>query len=170
MHLLNFIYLFLFPFLSVAPEPNLFPSVVDYSDFTASPGLSTGGNGFESIKLKIPSTGAGNTAPPDLVEGEGNPSSMQSDPEIVFLAGKPKKDTLTPTPTPTPTTFGPPIRQDPNVPDEAWDAYAGSPQPSDLPDLYIPGRQTFKPQTRGLCLKWKELFCCRWGSHTYLST
>lgn len=170
MHLPNFIYLFLFPFLSVAPEPYLFPSGVDYSDFTASPGIATGGNGFESIKLEIPSPVTGNTAPPDLVEEEGNPSGVQFDPEIVLLAGKPKKNAPTPTPTPTLTTFGPPIRQNPNVPEEAWDAYAGYPQPSDLPDLYIPGTQTFKPQTRGLCLKGKELFCCRWGSHTYLST
>lgn len=162
MHLLNFIYLFLFPFLSVAPEPSLFPSGVDSSDFTASPGLSNEGNGFEPIKLEILSPVAGNTAPPGLVKGEGDPSGVQSDPEILLLAGKPKKDIPTPTQTPNPTIFGPPIRQNPNVPEEAWDAYAGYPQPSDLPDLYIPGTQTYKPQIRGLCLKGKELFCCRW--------
>lgn len=170
LRLMHFIYLFLFPFLSIAPVPSLFSSGVDYSDFTASPGLSTGADEFEPIKLEIPSPVAGNTAPPDIVEGEGNPSGVQSDPEIVPLAVKPKKDTPTPTPTPTPNIFGPPIRQNPNVPEEAWDAYAGYPQPSDLPDLYISGTQTLKPQTRGLCLKGKELFCCRWGSHTYLST
>ena len=175
MHLLTFIYFFLFPFLSVAPEPydhnprdlniNLFPSRVDYSaDFIASPGLSSGDNEFEFIKQEIPSPGTGHTAPPDLVDGESNPSGVQSDPEIGLLAGKPKKDA------PTPTSFGPPIRQNPNVPEDAWDAYAGYPQPSDLPDLYIPGKQTFKTQKRGLCPKGKELLCCRWGSYTHLST
>lgn len=133
-------------------------------------GVSTEGNGFEPINLEILSPVAGNIAPPDLVKGEGDPSGVQSDPEILLLAGKPKKDIPTPTPTPTPTIFGPPIRQNPNVPEEAWDAYAGYPQPSDLPDLYIPGTQRYKPQTGGLCLKGKELFCCRWGSYTHLST
>lgn len=68
MHLLISIYLFLFPFFSIAPESNLFPSGVDYSDFTASPELSTGGNGFELIGQEIPSPGASNTAPPDLFD------------------------------------------------------------------------------------------------------
>lgn len=150
MYLLYFIYLFLFPFFSVAYEPagqsphdltiDLFPSRVDYSaNFPASPGTSSGGNEFESIQHEIQSPNAGNTAPSDLVEGGNIPLGMQSKPETVLLAGKPKKDA------PTPTLFGPQIRQNQNVPEEAYDAYAGYPQPSDIPDLYIPGTQIFKP-------------------------
>lgn len=128
MYLLYFIYLFLFPFFSVAYEPagqsphdltiDLFPSGVD---FPASPGTSSGGNEFESIQHEIQSPNAGNTAPSDLVEGGNIPLGMQSEPETVLLAGKPKKDA------PTPTLFGPPIRQNQNVPEEAYDAYAGIP-------------------------------------------
>lgn len=175
MYLLYFIYLFLFPFFSVAYEPagqsphdltiDLFPSRVDYSaNFPASPGTSSGGNEFESIQHEIQSPNAGNTAPSDLVEGGNIPLGMQSEPETVLLAGKPKKDA------PTPTLFGPQIRQNQNVPEEAYDAYAGYPQPSDIPDLYIPGTQIFKPQIKGQCPKGKELFCCRWGGHTHLPT
>lgn len=108
MYLLYFIYLFLFPFFSVAYEPagqsphdltiDLFPSGVDYSaNFPASPGTSSGGNEFESIQHEIQSPNAGNTAPSDLVEGGNIPLGMQSEPETVLLAGKPKKDAPTPT-------------------------------------------------------------------------
>lgn len=175
MHLLNLIYLSLSHSRSVAPEPNgqnpqdltldLFPSGVDYSaNFPASPGLSSGGNGFESNQQEIQPPNAVNTAPSYLVGGENIQFGVQSEPETVLLAGKPIKDA------PTPTSFGPPIRQNPNVPEEAYDAYPGYPQPSDLPDLYIPGTQIFKPQIKGLCRKGKRLFCCRWGSHTQLPT
>lgn len=175
MHLLNLVYLSLFPSLSVAPEPSgqnphdltldLFSIGVDDSaSFPASPGLSSGGNGVKSIQHEIQPLFAVDTAPSYLVEGENIPYDVQPEPETVLLAGKPSKDA------PTPTSFGPPIRQNPNVPEEAYDAYPGYPQPSDLPDLYIPGTQIFKPQIKGQCPKGKGLFCCRWGSHTDLLT
>lgn len=142
MHLLNFRYLFPFPLRFVAPESaghnphdvpvDMFLSRADYSaDLVSSLGLSSEDNVFESINREIQSPNTGNTAPPDLVEGV-IPSGGQSESETILLAGKSKKDA------PTPTSFGLPVRQNPNVPEEVWDAYAGYPQPSDLPDLHIP--------------------------------